>query len=239
VINFADAVDNSERAAEAYRAMQRRFYRSTTRLYREVYPYDRAQDRPLSYLWSFEEATAATLAMYGMPNGGSRYKGAILGRFDARERYWDGRATRRAYRSYPPDGDRFYDDNCWVGTDLVQHYLLTHEPSGATALDRARSVFRYIQTGWTTNLPNPGGVRWTDSPSNGDRAADSTAGWSKLGAQLYEATERRTRSYLDWAVNAYLVGSTESEGWSSLSSSQLTRLELRSCSRKSMHSPPR
>jgi predicted alpha-1,6-mannanase (GH76 family) len=97
-------------------------------------------------------------------------------------------------------GDRYFDDNCWTGSDLLQHYLLTEE---SVALDRAERVFSYIQTGWDTSSPKPGGVRWVDASFNGDRAANSTGGWAKLGAHLYEATGRRTEPYLEWASKAY------------------------------------
>jgi hypothetical protein len=186
---FAAAADNPGRAAAAYTAMQAQkprqyFYLPTSKLFREFYPYDQTLDQPNGYLWSFEEATRATLYLYGMPNATGTYKTAIQDRFVARENYWDGETTQRAYRSYPKTGDRYFDDNCWTGSDLLQHHLLTSTTSTSTALDRAQAVWTYIQTGWTTNLPNPGGVRWIDSPSNGDRATDSTAGWAKLGAHL-------------------------------------------------------
>jgi hypothetical protein len=42
-----------------------------------------------------------------------------------------------------------------------------------------------------------------DASFNGDRATDSTAGWAKLGAHLYEATGRSTPAYRDTAIQAY------------------------------------
>jgi hypothetical protein len=206
---FAATSDNPKRATDAYKAMQAQvppppyFYRASTKLYREFYPYDSTIDQPNGYLWSFSEASRATLYMYGMPGGANTYLSAITDRSTGREKYWDGGTTLRAYRSYPATGDRYFDDNCWVGSDLLQHHLLTTTAGTSTALDRAKAVFSYIQTGWTTNLPNPGGVRWVDSPSNGDRATDSTAGWTKLAAHLYDVTGRKTQSYLDSAVQAY------------------------------------
>jgi hypothetical protein len=205
---FAATADNAGHAAAAYGVMQAQtphqyFYLPSSKLYLEFYPYDQNQDPPSGYLWSFEEATRATLYLYGMPNGVTTYASAIEDRFTAREKYWDGGTTRRGYRSYPLTGDRYYDDNCWVGGDLFQHHILTTTGSTSTALDRARGVWSYIQKGWTTNLPKPGGVRWIDSRSNGDRATNSTAGWAKLGAQLYEVTGHNTGSYLDAATQAY------------------------------------
>jgi hypothetical protein len=206
---FAATSDNPRRATVAYKAMQAQvppppyFYRPSTKLYREFYPYDSAIDQPNGFLWSFGEASRATLYMYGTPGGANTYLSEITDRITGRETYWDGGTTLRAYRSYPGTGERYFDDNCWVGSDLLQHHLLTTTAGTSTALDRAKAVCSYIQTGWTTNLPNPGGVRWVDSPSNGDRATDSTAGWAKLAAQLYDVTGRQTPSYLDSAVQAY------------------------------------
>jgi uncharacterized protein YyaL (SSP411 family) len=42
-----------------------------------------------------------------------------------------------------------------------------------------------------------------DASFNGDRAIDSTAGWAKLGAHLFDVTGRRTSSYLESAISAY------------------------------------
>jgi hypothetical protein len=197
------AADNSVRAADAYNAMQAAYYQPSTRLYREHYPHDPAQDNPNGYLWSFEEAAKATLSVYGTAGASATYAQAIRDRSSARERYWDGVTRQRGYRSYPETGDRYFDDNCWVGSDLLQHHLLTSESAKSTALDRAKGVFRYVQTGWTTTLPKPGGVRWVDAAFNGDRATDSTGGWSKLGAHVYDVTGRRTHAYLDSALMAY------------------------------------
>jgi glycosyl hydrolase family 76 len=197
------AADNATRAAAAYTAMQTAFYKPSAKLYRESFKYDPLLDKSIGYLWSFEEAAAATLYLYGMPGAANTYATAVQDRLSARETYWDGGTTLRAYRSYPTAGDRYYDDNCWVGTNLLQHHLMTSTGANTTALDRARAVSSYIQTGWMTDLPRPGGVRWIDSPSNGDRATDSTAGWAKLGAQLDDAMGRRSPSQLGWAVRAY------------------------------------
>ena len=183
--------------------MQKAFHQPRSGLYHEFFRYDPLQDQPVGYLWSFEEATLATLYLSGMPGVASTFADAVEARFNAREKYWDGGTALRAYRSYPDSGDRYFDDNCWAGSDLLQHHLLTGAASTSTALDRARAVYRYIQTGWTTNLPASGGVRWVDSPSNGDRATDSTAGWAKLGAHLYDVTGRGTQSYLESAIQAY------------------------------------
>ena len=45
-------------------------------------------------------------------------------------------------------------------------------------------------------------MRWVDAAWNGDRGTGSTGGYAKLGAHLYDATGRRTRSYLSEAQKA-------------------------------------
>jgi hypothetical protein len=196
-------VDAAERASDAYAAMQATFYQRSSKLYYENHPFDPARDPRHGYLWSFEEAAQATLLMHGMPHAADTYARAIDDRLAAREAYWDGSRRPRGYRSFPGTGDRYFDDNCWTGSNLLHHHARTSTTPRSTALERAQSVFSYIQTGWTTSLPRPGGVRWVDATFNGDRAVDSTAGWSKLGADLYAATGRQTHEYLEWAVRAY------------------------------------
>jgi len=199
----ARPVDAAQRVADTYAAMQAAFYQRSSKLYHEHHPYDPLRDPRNGYLWSFEEATHATLLLHGMPHAADTYRRAIDDRLSAREAYWDGTSRPRGYRSYPGTGDRYFDDNCWVGSDLLLHHALTSATPRGTALDRAQGVFNYIRTGWTTSLPRPGGVRWVDAAFNGDRAVDSTAGWAKLGADLYNATGRQTSAYLEWAVRAH------------------------------------
>ena len=42
-----------------------------------------------------------------------------------------------------------------------------------------------------------------DASFNGDRATNSTAGWAKLGAQLYDASGRSIPAYRDTAIQAF------------------------------------
>jgi hypothetical protein len=195
---YATAADNAARATAAYAAMQQYFYLPTQKLYQEHHP-RAAGDQAISFLWSFEEAARATLAMYSLPNG-AQYAADIQARRDGRETYWDGATGARAYRSYPQTGDRYYDDNDWVGHDLLLDAILTGD---GTTLSRAQGVFSYVQTGWQPGLPNPGGIRWVDATWNGDRGMAATSGFAMLGAHLYDATGRGTQSYLDWAQRAY------------------------------------
>jgi hypothetical protein len=219
---YAAVADNATRAVDAYNAMQKYFSVTGRKLYRENYPFNSATDRPNSYLWAFEEAAKATLHMYGLPGRASTYAQAIQDRLSAREVYWDGNTTQRAYRSYQYTGDRYYDDNDWVGGDQLQHALMTSGATSTTALARAKGVLAFVQTGWEPTLPKPGGVRWVRADFNGDRGAGSTGGSVKLAAHLYDATGRATPAYLQWATDAYnwarsyLLSPTNGLYWNSI-----------------------
>jgi len=197
------ASDNAARAANAYAAMQRYFYVEDQKLYRESYP--AASEDEYAYFWTYEEAAKATLYMYGLPGGVASYGGAIQDRLAGRESYWDGGVSQRGYHSDIQGGDRYYDDNDWAGSNLLQHALLTTGPSSLTAADRAGGVFRYImQTGWF-GYPGgePGGVFWVNNEENQDRGTGATGGAAKLGAHLFYALGRREPALLSWATHMY------------------------------------
>jgi len=196
--------DNAARAADAYAAMQRHFYVEQQRLYRERFPHDGANDS-YAYFWTFEEAAKATLCMFGLPGGAQTYGAAITDRMNGRERYWDGGAFYRGYRSDLQSGDCYYDDNGWAGSDLLQHALMTSGQSAAVALDHSKSVLRYIvETGWF-GYPGaePGGIFWVNSESNQDRGTGSTGGATKLAAHLFQVTGRTDAVVLFWAKYMY------------------------------------
>ncbi len=100
-----------------------------------------------------------------------------------------------AYAVYPGDGDeRYYDDNIWVGIDMVDLYELTGD---AKYLDRAKLVWNFVLSG-TDELMN-GGVYWKEGQRT--KHTCSTAPAAVLAAKLYQATG--TQSYLDHAKDYY------------------------------------
>ena len=100
-----------------------------------------------------------------------------------------------AYAVYPGDGDeRYYDDNIWVGIDMVDLYELTGE---AKYLNRAELVWNFVLAG-TDELMN-GGVYWKEGQRT--KHTCSTAPAAVLAAKLYQATG--TQDYLDRAKDYY------------------------------------
>ncbi len=202
------ATRNMERAVAAYTAMQTYFYqRDGSRLYLEQYP-RAADDRPYSYEWPFSQAFAATIDLLALPGrAGLRYRDDVRDRARGQERYWDTTGTTGlpGYDAYPhpPYGhgdDLFYDDNEWVALQQIRLYRLTGDQG---ALDRAKEIFRLVVSGWDTDPshPAPGGVFWTQEPSNHDRNTVSTMPAAALGLRLYQITA--DRYYLDWARRMY------------------------------------
>jgi hypothetical protein len=180
------------RAARAYAAMQRRFH-TRDGLYRR----DGKLHRPgtAAHLWPFSQALVATLDLAGvgddlLPDFDS--DAAISDRLHALERYWDPSGVP----AYSSDvlgsllgGDRYYDDNAWVGLALVQ---LERMRPGSGCLGRAEELFHFALAGWDRrDGPHSGGVFWVEQgrgagTRNHDRNTVSTAPNAKLGLHLAE-----------------------------------------------------
>jgi Glycosyl hydrolase family 76 len=101
----------------------------------------------------------------------------------------------------PPGGASYYDDNEWVGIELARLYKLHHE---AAMLEKAEQIMAFVMAGWQTNpkLACPGGVPFSDSPSNTERNTVTDGPAAELGAQLYRLTGDAI--YLQFAEQAYV-----------------------------------
>ncbi len=181
------------RAARAYAAMQRRFrtregqYRRNRRLH---------APGTVAHLWPFSRALVATLDLAGIGPGlidDFDADAAIAASLQMLERYWDPSGDAPAYSSdvlgTRLGGDRYYDDNAWVGLALVQ---LERMRPGSGCLDRAEELFRFAAGGWDRrDVPNSGGVFWVEQghgagARNHDRNTVSNAPNAELGLHLAE-----------------------------------------------------
>ncbi len=100
----------------------------------------------------------------------------------------------------PPAGASYYDDNEWIGIELMRLYEMRHEPA---VLERAEQIMQFVMAGWQTNpkLACPGGVPFSNSPSNTDRNTVTNAPAAELALQLYRNTDDVV--YLQFAEMAY------------------------------------
>jgi hypothetical protein len=181
------------RAARAYVAMQHRFQARGG-----GYRRDEGLHLPgaAAHLWPFARALVATLDLAGIGGGlieGIDVEAGIADRLRALERYWDPGHPPPAYSSdvlgSRVGGDRYYDDNAWVGLGLAQ---LERLRPGSGYLDRAEELFRFAVSGWSRDLePSPGGVFWVEQGrgtgrENHDRNTVSTAPNAALGLHVAE-----------------------------------------------------
>ncbi|MDQ6816333.1 MAG: glycoside hydrolase family 76 protein [Actinomycetota bacterium] len=203
--------------------MQTRF-----RLRNGLYRRDGRLHRPgaAAHLWPFSRALVATLDLAGV-------EGDLADHFDAGaatadglqalKRYWD---PSGPYPAYSSDllgsrfgGDRYYDDNAWVGLALVQ---LERMRPGSGVLGRAGELFRFAVSGWEgRDRPYSGGVFWVEQgrgagARNHDRNTVSTATNAELGLHLAElngaevsAGSIRAEDMYEWVL-ATLDASRES-----------------------------
>ena len=96
-------------------------------------------------------------------------------------------------------GSTYYDDNGWVGLNLVHAYLLT---SATADLTLAQDEFDFAVSGWDTNPSDgcPGGVFWEDTAGS-QRNATANGANAELGLELNKLTGNA--SDLSWATSMY------------------------------------
>src|SRR5450759_2217725 len=131
---------------------------------------------PFSYLWPFSQALAATVSLatvHGMPASVATELHARLaglrsyldidnsglpeGTFTSTLAGFDGTVAPPA----GPGGTKYYDDNEWIGIELMRVYEQTHE---AAVLGTAEGIMAFVMAGWKTAGPEgqqiacPGGI---------------------------------------------------------------------------------
>jgi hypothetical protein len=194
-------------AVETYNALQRNYYVKSESLY-EGAPTNSCAT--YSCLWPFTNATAGTAFLAATP-GESRYLSGVTARRVGLGHYADdaevsptGAPQPPAYESavappLGPGGATYYDDNAWVGLNLVHAYEVT---SDTTYLTMAQDEFNFVVTGWDTNSADgcPGGIYWEDVAGS-QRNATANGANAELGAELDLLTHDSTD--LTWAQYIY------------------------------------
>jgi hypothetical protein len=184
-----------DRAQAAYAAMLKDF--------RQGGGYTETPAGASAYVWPLSQALAATLSMAQLPHAGHYYLAEVESDLNALQAYWLA-GPPGLYTALPGQPDAFYDDNEWIGLDLVAASQLLHRPD---LLSRAGALFALVQSGWSESGGIcPGGVYWQRTPADSDRAAVTTANGALLALRLYQATHRRR--YLGQAerMTAWLLG---------------------------------
>jgi hypothetical protein len=175
----AQASTNAKRAVASYRALQNYYYVPGQQVYK---------GNPYAYTWPTSQALSATVALAGVPKVGGHYSKDVGDRVQGLEHYFDDSASPPGYdgQARPPlgrGGDKYYDDNEWVGLALLRRWQETRSPP---LLTRAQTIFRLVGSGWDPDQahPCPGGVFFNNSPKNTDRNTVTNAPGALLGAEL-------------------------------------------------------
>jgi hypothetical protein len=194
------------RALLAFEAMQQHYYIQGSGLY---------VGEPFSYLWPFSQAFAVTISMANVPHLPLSFARELKARLVGLGSYLDTNNSGAPEGLYTstlagfdgtvappsgPGGTKYYDDNDWIGIELVRAYELTHDPS---ALASAETVMAFEIAGWDTNAEHacPGGIPFSNSSENTDRNTVTSAPAAELGARLYRITGNA--QYLQFAELAY------------------------------------
>lgn len=123
----------------------------------------------------------------------ARYKNNVMNGLDS---YWNTSRSPAAYASYFNDwDDRFYDDNVWVGIDLIELYEKTND---SWYLERAKLVWKFLMSGKDDVLG--GGIYWKENEKNSKNTC-SNAPAAVFGVKMYQVT--KDISYLDTSKEIY------------------------------------
>jgi hypothetical protein len=186
-----------QRALLSYGSMQRTYYSPGNGLYKGA---------PYADAWSYSQAMAATISIAALPGMHRQYRGDLIARLQGLHRYADAIDPQPAgYESVVvpplgPGGDRFNDDNNWIGIELVRLYHVDHNPALLAAADQ---IFQMVVAQWQADpsQPCPGGAPWRSFEPTSQRNTVTNATGAELGAELYMT--RKSADDLMWAQRMY------------------------------------
>ncbi|HTE24583.1 glycoside hydrolase family 76 protein [Flavitalea sp.] len=175
-----------------YMAIKSNYFDSASGYYRE-FPKNQEQKNKASYLWPLCAIFQAENEMeYAQKKGG-----LIPGTLAIITRYYDKKPPAPGYASYPPElggGDRFYDDNQWIGITLLDAY---ERLKNKNYLSKGAEIYRFMMTAYDTT--SGGGLYWEEGKPTKNTCSNGPG--IILALQLYKATKEK--SYLDTALLLY------------------------------------
>jgi rhamnogalacturonyl hydrolase YesR len=114
------------------------------------------------------------------------------------EQYYSERAGIAGYDSYLVKyggGDRYYDDNQWIGIALMDAHARTHKKE---YLQKSEMIYRFMMTGYDQAVG--GGIYWREVDKITKNTCSNAPGII-LALQLYKATSQQ--NYLTDALKIY------------------------------------
>lgn len=174
-------------------AIQKNFYDSAAGYYKEVVS-PKHGENPYSYLWPICAMYQAVNEIEKVEKG----KDLLHPMLRIIHAYYDPATPAPGYASYImklKGGDRFYDDNQWIGITSMDAYTRNKE---LAHLNIGKEIYTYMMTGFDTVLT--GGLYWQENKKVSKNTCSNGPGII-LALQLYQAIKQKT--YLDTALLLY------------------------------------
>jgi predicted alpha-1,6-mannanase (GH76 family) len=182
-----------DRIATIHKNIYQYFYDTSAKLFREHNP-NRSNDKPHSYLWPLCALIQAANEMEQLQPG-KKYMPQVI---EAIDQYRSTRSPRPGYDSYVVSeggGDRFYDDNQWIGLAYMDAFRRT---GNQQLLQLSEEIYRFQMGGYDTAAG--GGLYWKEKDMTTKNTCSNGPG-ILLALRLYQATKKQ--SYLDTALILY------------------------------------
>jgi len=176
-----------------HQAIYRTYYDSVTGLFTETNN-TAADEHPHSYLWPLCALVQAANEMEVLQPG-RPYLEPVMKAIDQYYSVKHGIAGYDSYVVKQGGGDRFYDDNQWIGLAYMDAYARTRRK---VFLEKSVEIYQFMMTGYDTVAG--GGLYWKE----GDKSTKNTCSNGPgvlLALDLYRATGER--GYLDTALLLY------------------------------------
>ncbi|MCC8424745.1 glycoside hydrolase family 76 protein [Mucilaginibacter sp. UR6-11] len=180
-------------------AIQKNFYDKTSGYYFVVLdPAQRENKngylREYSYLWSF-------CAMYQAANEIEKLEPKVnrmAPLLKIMNAYYSPAPPKPGYTDYImklKPGERYYDDNEWIGITALDAYARKHQKAD---LALGKAMYAFIMTGYDQVLG--GGIYWKEGSTESKNTCSNGPG-VLVALQLYQAT--KNRAYLDTALKIF------------------------------------
>ncbi|MEJ7589267.1 MAG: glycoside hydrolase family 76 protein [Ferruginibacter sp.] len=151
-------------------------------------------EKPFSYLWPLCALVQAANEMEAFLPGTTYLQAPVR----TINKYYSTRPPHAGYDSYVVEnggGDRFYDDNQWIGIAYMDAYNRTRDTQYLT---RSKDIYDFMMTGF--DMASGGGIYWKEFDKSTKNTCSNGPG-ILLALQLYQATNQR--QYLDTALLLY------------------------------------
>lgn len=192
VIDKVGPLDARGRAETAYTLVHQRFaVPGTDRFYDVLNP--KPGERPYASMWSYGALLSALNALAAMPGARAAHEADLRAVLAGLVEYYDAQAQPSGYDSYlraEGGGQKYYDDNEWIGLEFMRAYRQLGDPS---LLAKAQEIFRFAISGWSAAMG--GGIYWRQG-DDANKNTCSNGPAAVLALHLYQETH--DASYLDW-----------------------------------------